>query len=201
MKRTVYDKHGNIFEIDSTILNMPAAPPVVTLTDTETGEQYQVSESLFESSEPVGGSDTSFADALMTTPPSYHEKLVEILLERCTISNPGIRQDIEMLIGPVLAIGKITSREEYHIVLLEIENLVRALYMSGAIDNDDSVYLIDQLTFFARWQARRSITYDGKPNERELWTIQSIHQRSEMVQGEKPSGFIGGLSRMFGRGG
>lgn len=196
-KRTVYDESGNMFEIADTLLSMPVTGPTVSLTDTETGEQYQVSRSLFDT--PAGSGEDTLTDRLLSTPPSYHERLVEILLERCTIDNPGIQQDIELLVGPVLAIGKITSPEEHHIVLLEIENLVRALYMSGAISDDDSVYLIDQLTFFARWQARRSITYDGKPNERELWTIQSLHQRSEVVQPERSTGIIGGLSRMFGR--
>ncbi len=195
-KRTVYDSNGNMFEIASEVLSMPVAGPTTILTDSQTGEQYEVSQSLFDA--PAGGED-DITDRLLSTPPSYHERLVEILLERCTISNPGIRQDVELLIGPVLAVGKITSREEYHIVLLEIENLVRALYMSGAVSDEDSVYLIDQLTFFARWQARRSITYDGKPNERELWTIQSLHHRSEVVPPEKTGNIMDSLSRVFRR--
>ena len=201
-KRLMYDEHGEAYEIDESILMMPPGPgPYKTLTDSETGKTYQIPASMFAGVDgSTAGAGTGLARGLLQAIPTYHERLIEILLERCTITNPGIRQDIELLIGPVLAIGKITSEDEYNIVLLEIENLVRALYMSGAISDEDSVYLVDQLTFFARWQARRSITFDGKPNERELWTIQSIHQKSETVSPDVGgTGVLSGLGRMFER--
>ena len=78
-----------------------------------------------------------------------------------------------------------------------MENLIRSLYISNAISEEDSVYLMDQIEFFARWQLRRSVTFDGKPNEREWWTIQSIHQKTE-VKGEQPGsggGILGALGR------
>jgi len=199
-KKLMYDEYGEAYEVDTSVLSMPAGPgPHRTLTDSETGKTYQIPASMFSGVDGATGA-TGPGRGLLQPTPTYHERLIEILLERCTITNPGIRQDIELLIGPVLAIGKITSKEEYNIILLEIENLVRALYMSGAISDEDSVYLVDQLTFFARWQARRSITFDGKPNERELWTIQSIHQKSETVSPDTGgSGLMSGLARMFGR--
>lgn len=200
-KRLMYDENGEAYEIDESILAMRPGPgPYRTLTDSETGKTYQIPASMFTGVDGGGTGAAGSGRGLLQATPTYHERLIEILLERCTITNPGIRQDIELLIGPVLAIGKITSKEEYNIVLLEIENLVRALYMSGAISDEDSVYLVDQISFFARWQARRSITFDGKPNERELWTIQSIHQKSEVVSPDVGgTGVLSGLGRMFGR--
>lgn len=198
MKRILSDeKTGEIFEIDESLLFAPPGPPPFrVLVDPKTGEEFNLSASLFQDA----GQAPVRQDRAFVPPPTYQEKLISILLERCRISTPQIKEDIELLAGPLLAIGKISSKEEYNVIMLEIENLVRALYMSGAITSEDSVYLLDELSFFARWQARRSVTFDGKPNERELWTIQSIHQKSEVVQNEPaPGGLTAGLGKLFGR--
>jgi hypothetical protein len=200
--RKLIDEYGYVYEIDEATLETPAAGgPTKTLYDQATGETFELPASLFAPAPQQGNGQQNRA-AMFQRTPSYQERLVEILLEKCRISAPGLREQVELLVGPILSIGKISSKDEYHIVLLEIENLIRSLYMSNAISEEDSIYLMDQIEFFARWQLRRSITYDGKPNEREWWTIQSIHQKTE-VRGEQSNdggGILAAIGRAFGKG-
>lgn len=196
-KRILRDDTGVDYEVDDAAFSMPAGSgPFRSLTDVATGERVELPESLFS-----GQASSTARPGALQPRPGYQDKLIEILLERCTLTNPGIRQEVDLLTGSVLAVGKIGSKEEYAVIMLEIENLVRSLYLSNAITEEESIYVLDQLQFFARWQARRSITYDGKPNERELWTLQSIHQKTEVATPEnQQGGLMGGLSRIFGRG-
>ncbi len=199
--RKLIDEYGYVYEIDEeTLQTPPGAGPTKTLYDQSTGETFELPLSLFAPPPQQGNEPQN--SALYQHSPSYQERLVEILLEKCRITAPGTREQVELLVGPILAIGKISSQAEHHIVLLEIENLIRSLYMSNAISEEDSIYLMDQIEFFARWQLRRSITYDGKPNEREWWTIQSIHQKTE-VRGEQSNdggGILSSIGRAFGKG-
>ncbi len=168
--------------------------PTKRLYDQATGETYELPVSLF--GEGPTGEQTPDPGFPPRTP-EYQEKLIEVLLEH-TIETPDKKRDA-LLTSSLLAIGKITSREDYLIARMEIENLIRALHLSDAITEDDSIYIMDQIEFFANWQLRRSITYDGKPNEREWWTIQSIHKKTE-VKGEQPGGgIIAGLRQVFGK--
>lgn len=199
--RKLIDEYGYVYEIDeATLQTPPGGGPTKTLYDQATGETFELPSALFAPAPQQGNGRQN--PALYQRSPSYQERLVEILLEKCRINAPGTREQVELLVGPILSIGKISSQAEHHIVLLEIENLIRSLYMSNAISEEDSIYLMDQIEFFARWQLRRSITYDGKPNEREWWTIQSIHQKTE-VRGEQSNdggGILASIGRAFGKG-
>jgi hypothetical protein len=201
MVRKLVDDGGVIYEVAEDLLNAPHnGGPSKRLYDQSTGQAYDLPADLF-ADDGGSGSNGGGGPKLPAPTLQYQEKLIEVLLERTSL-NPPNKERVAMLIGPLLAIGKITSKEEFRIVMLEIENLIRSLYISNTISEEDSVYLMDQIEFFARWQLRRSITYDGKPNEREWWTIQSIHQKSE-IKGEAPGaggGVINTIARAFGKG-
>lgn len=195
--RRLIDEYGTTYTVEDEVLDTPCnGEPTKRLYDQATGQAYDLPADLFDD-EPVPPS----LPALPERTPAYQEKLVEVLLEKCTL-NVKDKERVALLIGPALAIGKITSQEDFAIAMTEVENLIRSLYISNAISEEDSVYLMDQIEFFARWQLRRSVTFDGKPNEREWWTIQSIHQKTE-VKGEQPGsggGILGALGRAFGKG-
>lgn len=195
--RRLIDEYGTTYTVEDEVLDTPCnGEPTKRLYDQATGQAYDLPADLFDD-EPVPPS----LPALPERTPAYQEKLVEVLLEKCTLDVKD-KERVALLIGPALAIGKITSQEDFAIAMMEVENLIRSLYISNTISEEDSVYLMDQIEFFARWQLRRSVTFDGKPNEREWWTIQSIHQKTE-VKGEQPGsggGILGALGRAFGKG-
>lgn len=194
--RRLIDEYGTTYTVEDEVLDTPCnGEPTKRLYDLATGQAYDLPADLFDD-EPAPPS----LPPLPERTPTYQEKLVEVLLEKCTL-NIKDKERVALLIGPALAIGKITSQEDFAIAMTEVENLIRSLYISNAISEEDSVYLMDQIEFFARWQLRRSVTFDGKPNEREWWTIQSIHQKTE-VKGEQPGsgGILGALGRAFGKG-
>ena len=194
--RRLIDEYGTTYTVDDEVLDTPCnGEPAKRLYDQATGQAYDLPADLFDD-EPAPPS----LPALPERTPAYQEKLVEVLLEKCTLDVKD-KERVALLIGPALAIGKITSQEDFAIAMMEVENLIRSLYISNTISEEDSVYLMDQIEFFARWQLRRSITFDGKPNEREWWTIQSIHQKTE-IKGEQPGsggGILGALGRAFGK--
>jgi hypothetical protein len=194
--RRLIDEYGTTYTVEDEVLDTPCnGEPTKRLYDLATGQAYDLPADLFDD-EPAPPS----LPPLPERTPAYQEKLVEVLLEKCTL-NVKDKERVALLIGPALAIGKITSQEDFAIAMMEVENLIRSLYISNTISEEDSVYLMDQIEFFARWQLRRSITFDGKPNEREWWTIQSIHQKTE-VKGEQPGsggGILGALGRAFGK--
>lgn len=198
--RKLVDDGGVVYDVAEELLTAPHnGGPTKRLYDQSTGKAYDLPADLFD--DPGNGSGSDPRPKLPAPTLQYQEKLIEVLLERTSLDPPN-KERVAMLIGPLLAIGKITSKEDFRIVMLEIENLIRSLYISNIISEEDSVYLMDQIEFFARWQLRRSITYDGKPNEREWWTIQSIHQKSE-IKGESPGtggGVINTIARAFGKG-
>ena len=194
--RRLIDEYGTTYTVEDEVLDTPCnGEPTKRLYDLATGQAYDLPADLFD--------DELAPPSLPALPertPAYQEKLVEVLLEKCTL-NVKDKERVALLIGPALAIGKITSQEDFAIAMMEVENLIRSLYISNTISEEDSVYLMDQIEFFARWQLRRSVTFDGKPNEREWWTIQSIHQKTE-VKGEQPGsggGILGALGRAFGK--
>lgn len=194
--RRLIDEYGTTYTVEDEVIDTPCnGEPTKRLYDLATGQAYDLPADLFDD-EPAPPP----LPALPERTPTYQEKLVEVLLEKCTL-NIKDKERVALLIGPALAIGKITSQEDFAIAMTEVENLIRSLYISNAISEEDSVYLMDQIEFFARWQLRRSVTFDGKPNEREWWTIQSIHQKTE-VKGEQPGsgGILGALGRAFGKG-
>lgn len=194
--RRLIDEYGTTYTVEDEVLDTPCnGEPTKRLYDLATGQAYDLPADLFDD-EPAPPS----LPPLPERTPAYQEKLVEVLLEKCTL-NIKDKERVALLIGPALAIGKITSQEDFAIAMTEVENLIRSLYISNVISEEDSVYLMDQIEFFARWQLRRSVTFDGKPNEREWWTIQSIHQKTE-VKGEQPGsgGILGALGRAFGKG-
>lgn len=195
--RRLIDEYGTTYTVEDEVLDTPCnGEPTKRLYDMATGQAYDLPADLFDD-EPAPPP----LPPLPERTPAYQEKLVEVLLEKCTL-NVKDKERVALLIGPALAIGKITSQEDFAIAMTEVENLIRSLYISNAISEEDSVYLMDQIEFFARWQLRRSVTFDGKPNEREWWTIQSIHQKTE-VKGEQPGsggGILGALGRAFGKG-
>lgn len=195
--RRLIDEYGTTYTVEDEVIDAPCnGEPTKRLYDLATGQAYDLPADLFDD-EPAPPS----LPPLPERTPAYQEKLVEVLLEKCTL-NVKDKERVALLIGPALAIGKITSQEDFTIAMTEVENLIRSLYISNAISEEDSVYLMDQIEFFARWQLRRSVTFDGKPNEREWWTIQSIHQKTE-VKGEQPGsggGILGALGRAFGKG-
>lgn len=194
--RRLIDEYGTTYTVEDEVIDTPCyGEPTKRLYDLATGQAYDLPADLFDD-EPAPPS----LPPLPERTPAYQEKLVEVLLEKCTL-NVKDKERVALLIGPALAIGKITSQEDFTIAMTEVENLIRSLYISNAISEEDSVYLMDQIEFFARWQLRRSVTFDGKPNEREWWTIQSIHQKTE-VKGEQPGsgGILGALGRAFGKG-
>ena len=194
--RRLIDEYGTTYTVDDEVLDTPCnGEPAKRLYDQATGQAYDLPADLFDDDEPAPPS----LPALPERTPAYQEKLVEVLLEKCTLDVKD-KERVALLIGPALAIGKITSQEDFAIAMMEVENLIRSLYISNTISEEDSVYLMDQIEFFARWQLRRSVTFDGKPNEREWWTIQSIHQKTE-VKGEQPGGggILGAFGRAFGK--
>jgi len=194
--RRLIDEYGTTYTVDDEVLDTPCnGEPTKRLYDQATGQAYDLPADLFDD-EPAAPS----LPVLPERTPAYQEKLVEVLLEKCTLDVKD-KERVALLIGPALAIGKITSQEDFAIAMMEVENLIRSLYISNTISEEDSVYLMDQIEFFARWQLRRSITFDGKPNEREWWTIQSIHQKTE-IKGEQPGsggGILGAFGRAFGK--
>lgn len=193
--RRLIDEYGTTYTVDDEVLDTPCnGEPTKRLYDQATGQPYDLPADLFDD-EPAAPS----LPILPERTPAYQEKLVEVLLEKCTLDVKD-KERVALLIGPALAIGKITSQDDFAIAMMEVENLIRSLYISNTISEEDSVYLMDQIEFFARWQLRRSITFDGKPNEREWWTIQSIHQKTE-VKGEQPGGggILGAFGRAFGK--
>lgn len=195
--RRLIDEYGTTYTVEDEVLDTPCnGEPAKRLYDLATGQAYDLPADLFDDDEPAPPS----LPALPKRTPAYQEKLVEVLLEKCTL-NVKDKERVALLIGPALAIGKITSQEDFAIAMMEVENLIRSLYISNTISEEDSVYLMDQIEFFARWQLRRSVTFDGKPNEREWWTIQSIHQKTE-IKGEQPGsggGILGAFGRAFGK--
>ena len=193
--RRLIDEYGTTYTVDDEVLDTPCnGGPAKRLYDQATGQAYDLPADLFDD-EPAPPP----LPALPERTPAYQEKLVEVLLEKCTLDVKD-KERVALLIGPALAIGKITSQDDFAIAMMEVENLIRSLYISNTISEEDSVYLMDQIEFFARWQLRRSITFDGKPNEREWWTIQSIHQKTE-IKGEQPGGggILGAFGRAFGK--
>ena len=195
--RHLIDEYGTTYTVDDEVLDTPCnGEPAKRLYDQATGQAYDLPADLFDDDEPAPPT----LPILPERTPAYQEKLVEVLLEKCTLDVKD-KERVALLIGPALAIGKITSQEDFAIAMMEVENLIRSLYISNTISEEDSVYLMDQIEFFARWQLRRSITFDGKPNEREWWTIQSIHQKTE-GKGEQPGsggGILGAFGRAFGK--
>ena len=195
--RRLIDEYGTTYTVEDEVLDTPCnGEPTKRLYDLATGQAYDLPADLFDDDPAPARTPT-----LPERTPAYQEKLVEVLLEKCTLDVKD-KERVALLIGPALAIGKITSQEDFSIAMMEVENLIRSLYISNTVSEEDSVYLMDQIEFFARWQLRRSITYDGKPNEREWWTIQSIHQKSE-IKGEAPGtggGVINTIARAFGKG-
>lgn len=194
--KILIDETGARYEVDEETIDEYSDydGPTKRLYDQATGEVYDLPNAMF--GEGPTGEQTPDPGFPPRTP-EYQEKLIEVLLEH-NLDIPN-KKLVAMLTGPMLAIGKITSREDYLIARMEIENLIRALYISNAITEKDSIYLMDQIEFFAHWQLRRSITYDGKPNEREWWTIQSIHKKTE-IKGEQPGGgIIAGIGQAFGK--
>ena len=194
--KTLIDETGARYDVDEETIDAYADydGPTRRLYDPATGETYPLPDAMFD-----GGSagEQTPDPGFPPRTPEYQEKLIEVLLEH-TIETPDKKRDA-LLTSSLLAIGKITSREDYRIARMEVENLIRALYLSDAITEDDSIYIMDQIEFFAHWQLRRSITYDGKPNEREWWTIQSIHKKTE-VKGEQPGGgALSALGNLFGK--
>ena len=191
--RRLIDEYGTTYTVEDEVLDTPCnGEPAKRLYDLATGQAYDLPAVLFD--------DELAPPPLPALPERTPEQeSVEVLLEKCTL-NVKDKERVALLIGPALAIGKITSQEDFAIAMMEVENLIRSLYISNTISEEDSVYLMDQIEFFARWQLRRSITFDGKPNEREWWTIQSIHQKTE-VKGEQPGsgGILGALGRAFGK--
>lgn len=197
--RRLTDEMGAAYEVPESALYQQTAGPTKTLYDTSTGERFDIPLELFPKEQKRQNVDLS--QEIFSRNAHYQERLIQILLEECTLKIPEARERVELLVGPILAIGKVSSQEEYQKILMEIENLIRALYISNAITEDDSIHLLDQIEFFARWQLRRSITFDGKPNEREWLTVQSIHQKSELVGNEEErGGLMMTLSKLFGRG-
>ncbi|MDD4256202.1 MAG: hypothetical protein PHP59_12625 [Methanofollis sp.] len=189
--RRLIDEFGTTYTVDDEVLDTPCdGEPTRRLYDQATGQAYDLPADLFDD-EPAPAP----TPILPARTPAYQEKLVEVLLEKCTL-NVRDKERVALLIGPALAIGKITSQEDFAVTMMEIENLIRSLYISNTVSEEDSIYLMDQIEFFARWQLRRSITFDGKPNEREWWTITAIHNKTE-VKGEQPGG--GGILSTIGR--
>ncbi len=215
--RRLLDDIGQAYDvpqeaIDQATLSPPDPDQAMILRDPATGEVFALPRSWFNNSPGPGRSATRGAQAQANYPygptPGYQERLIEILLEDCTLNIPGAREKIALLVGPILAIGKISSEEEYRIAQLEVENLIRSLYSEIVASSDDqdalgsSLYIMDQIEFFARWQLRRSIAYDNRPNEREWLTVQSIHQKQEYrdaASSGSSGGALSSLSRLFGK--
>lgn len=197
--REMRDDLGNVYEVTDEHLNYPITGSSIRLTDVKTNEVYEVDASLFGES---GYNNQPNYQTIFSPSPQYQERLIKILLEDATLDIPGAKERFGLLLGPILAIGKVTSKEDHHILLMKIENLIRSLYISNVISADDSIHLLDQIEFFADWQLRRSVTYDNTPNEREWLTVQSIHHKSQSgsQSDEKTSGLLSGLSKIFGRG-
>ena len=109
-----------------------------------------------------------------------NERQLQIFLE-----NTGLPEDLQKTfwaLGHQLALTKLTNQAEYDLVKLKIENLIRLYMIEGLIDDEAALLTIEMLEFWAGdIELRRSITFDGKPNERELWTIQGVHQKIEQV--------------------
>jgi len=203
MARELIDDYGIHYTVDDDVLATPIdGQPAKRLYDAATGRPYDLPADLFPADDLPTAGDTTARDPggfdQLRPTPGYQEKLIEVLLEKCTLDVRD-KERVALLVGPILAIGKITSQEDYAIAIMEIENQIRSLYISNILTEEDSLYLMDQIEFFARWQLRRSITYDGKPNEREWLTIQSIHHVTEM-KGEQPGGgILNTIGRAFGK--
>lgn len=177
---TLYDAAGTQYAVPGEILqNPPAAPgPTRQLRDAA-GRVYDLPAELFTDDEPTSPSGAIPAGSLPRSMPP-NERQLQIFLENTGL--PKELRDTFWALGHQLALTKLTSQAEYDLVKLKIENLIRLCMIEGLFDDSASLLLIEQLELWAGdIELRRSITFDGKPNERELWTIQGVHQKIEQV--------------------
>lgn len=178
---TLYDAAGTQYAVPGEILqNPPAATgPTRQLRDAA-GRVYDLPAELF-ADDPAPAPQPGAAppgSLPRSIPPN--ERQLQIFLE-----NTGLPEDLQKTfwaLGHQLALTKLTSQAEYDLVKLKIENLIRLYMIEGLIDDEAALLITEMLEFWAGdIELRRSITFDGKPNERELWTIQGVHQKIEQV--------------------
>lgn len=95
-----------------------------------------------------------------------------------------------------LALIKITNPTELQKMRWQIENLVRAAYLTNQVDDKILTLLDLELLEFdsGSVELSRSIAFDEHPTERELWTIQTVNQNQKLTQGQPPGGTGGFLA-------
>lgn len=153
---------------------------MATLYDDQ-GQEYSVPDDLFDQ----GG-------GILSRTLSPNEKQIQVFLEDSRIPEP-LRAKFWALYHK-LALIKVTSREDYYVLRMQIENLIRSAYINSDVPDEATFLGMEMLEFDAGdIELRRSITYDGKPNERELWGLAQIHQKIERV-GESDASSSGGSS-------
>jgi hypothetical protein len=91
-----------------------------------------------------------------------------------------------------LALIKITNPTELQKMRWQIENLVRAAYLTNQVDDKILTLLDLELLEFdsGSVELSRSIAFDEHPTERELWTIQTVNQNQNVksMAGQQGSG-------------
>ena len=122
------------------------------------------------------------------------EKQLETFLED-TRMPPELKRKFWALYHK-LALIKITSPTELQKMRWQIENLIRAAYLTNQVDDKILTLLDLELLEFdsGAVELSRSIAFDEHPTERELWTIQTVNQNQNIKQGQSPGGSGGFLS-------
>lgn len=169
------------------------------LVDPDTGERYQIDDAGAYS-DTGNGADVEEAlggagETGIRRPLPPQDRQLRVFLE--STERPDDLRRKFWGFGHKLALIKLTRPEEYRVVRMQLENIIRAAYITSDIPDAETLLNMELLEFESGdIELRRSNTYDGKPNERELWTIQGIHQRIERPPEEpQGSGFIANLYR------
>lgn len=204
--RLLVDSAGIEYDVPTEYLAQPpAGTQTRTLRDPSTGETFDLDASLFDTSpspQPPQTQRSSPTTSAITPPPGYQEHLIKVILDRSDIPEE-LQARAGIFTSPLLAVGKVASRQDQYIAELRLENLQRAFFMSNELEASDSIFNMELLKFISTLQISRAITWDNKPNEREWLTAQSIHQKTDIRSSEggtQAGGITGMVKGIFGKG-
>jgi hypothetical protein len=141
-----------------------------------------------------GGGYTTQSQGGFTRTKAPAEKQLETFLEDSRMP-PELKKKFWALYHK-LALIKITNPTELQKMRWQIENLVRAAYLTNQVDDKILTLLDLELLEFdsGAVELSRSIAFDEHPTERELWTMQTINQNQNLKQRMAQSGSGGFLA-------
>ena len=192
----LYDAAGQEWHVPMEALSVEptAGEKTRRLYHPQTGAVYEVPERLFEQQPPKPNTLGNFSRS-----PTAQEQQLFIFLQDDRI--PQKLRDKFFILSYRLALTKITSPEAARKMQMKIENLLRAAYITGELEEGISYLDLEMLEFAAGdVELNRSITYDGKPTERELWTIQTVNQNVRQTgesEAQRGGGILGAVHALF----